>query len=109
MLNTYLDTNVYIIGLLQPNTNSAKILEKIKKIQQLIEIPNKDTKEALKLFDKGNKKKFAGKLKAALNYYYEAYEINPHIPRLRNFIISTLQALERDNELDEFLKNKSVK
>lgn len=30
MPNTYLDTNVYIIGLLQPNTNSAIILEHVK-------------------------------------------------------------------------------
>jgi predicted nucleic acid-binding protein len=29
MLNIYLDTNVYIIGLLHPNTNSARILEEI--------------------------------------------------------------------------------
>lgn len=29
MLNIYLDSNVYIIGLLQPKTNSARILEEI--------------------------------------------------------------------------------
>ena len=29
MLNIYLDTNVYIIGLLQPKTNSERILEEI--------------------------------------------------------------------------------
>ena len=31
MLNIYLDTNVYIIGLLYPDTNSARILKEITK------------------------------------------------------------------------------
>jgi len=66
MLRIYLDTNVYIIGLLYPNTNSAKLLKEATKGTFTIVQSDYLYDEVIKWFKMNKGKDWAGRARLFL-------------------------------------------
>ena len=78
MLNVYLDTNVYIIGLLYPGTNSARILKEIIKGEFKVIQSDYLYDEVLTWFKKHKGKNYAGRIRS----YMLSIPIREFIPKL---------------------------
>jgi predicted nucleic acid-binding protein len=77
MLNIYLDTNVYIIGLLYPETNSARILKEITKGGIKVIQSDYLYDEVLSWFKQRKGKKYVGSVRS----YMVSIPIREFVPK----------------------------